>query len=72
MDSTPSAAKAAPSQSPKRNNDSKRSISDFGEGRVGAGSSQLLFDRQFDRFHAAIDAELVEDVRNVEFDSAQD
>ena len=35
------------------------------------GLRQLLFDRQFDRFHAAIDAQLVEDVRDMEFDRAQ-
>ncbi len=35
------------------------------------GLRQLLFDRQLDSFHAAIHAELVEDVRNVEFDCAK-
>jgi len=32
---------------------------------------QLLFDRQFGRFHTAVNAELVEDVRDVELDCAQ-
>ena len=32
---------------------------------------QLLFDRQFDRFHPAVNAELVEDIRDMEFDRAK-
>ena len=40
-------------------------------GEAGWGLRQFLFDRQFDSFHAAVDAEFVEDVRDVEFDRTE-
>src|SRR5574341_1132 len=38
---------------------------------TGWGSHQLLLDCQFDSFYAAIDPELVEDVRDMELDRAK-